>query len=139
VFTSLDVSTSALVAHRVRMNVISQNLANLSTTRNEAGELVPYQKRNTVFQTDDSVGGRGAAGVKVGSVEIDDGPPLYKWDPTNPDAIKEGPRQGYVAYPNVDMITEFTDALAVARAYEANLGAIEIAKDLAQQTLRILA
>jgi len=139
VFSSLDISTSALVAQRVRMNVISQNLANVSTTRNEAGELAPFQKRFVVFQTDDSLSERGAAGVKVASVDIDDAPPLYKFDPTNPDAIPEGPHQGYVAYPNIDMITEFTDALAVARAYEANLGAIEIAKDLTQQTLRILA
>jgi flagellar basal-body rod protein FlgC len=121
------------------MNVISQNLANLSTTRNEAGELAPYQKRHVVLQADDGAGSRGAAGVKVAEVQTDDSPPLYKWDPSHPDAIKQGPHQGYVAYPNVDMITEFTDALAVARAYEANLGAIEIAKDLAQQTLRILA
>jgi flagellar basal-body rod protein FlgC len=138
-FSSLDISTSALVAQRVRMNVISQNLANLSTTRNEAGQPVPYQKRYVVLQADESVGRGGAAGVRVASVGIDDSPPLYKWDPTNPDAIKQGAHQGYVAYPNIDMITEFTDALAVARAYEANLGAIEIAKDLAQQTLRILA
>ncbi len=138
-FPSLDISTSALVAQRVRMNVISQNLANLSTTRNEAGEIAPYQKRQVSLQTDESIGTRGASGVKVASVEIDQSPPLYKWDPTNPDAIQQGPHQGYVAYPNVDMITEFTDALAVARAYEANVGAIEIAKDLAQQTLRILA
>jgi flagellar basal-body rod protein FlgC len=139
VFPSLDISTSALVAQRTRMNVISQNLANISTTRNEAGEAEPFQKRFTLVQSDESVGGRGAAGVKVAGIEIDDSPPNYKWDPTNPDAIKEGDRQGYVAYPNVDMITEFTDAMAVARAYEANLGAIEISKDLAQQTLRILA
>jgi flagellar basal-body rod protein FlgC len=139
VFTSLDVSTSALVAHRVRMNVISENLANLSTTHNEAGERVPYQRRSTIVQADEAVGGHGAAGVKVASVEIDNKPPNYKWDPTNPEAIQDGDKKGYVAYPNVDMITEFTDALAVARAYEANLGAIEIAKDMAQQTLRILA
>jgi flagellar basal-body rod protein FlgC len=121
------------------MNVISQNLANVSTTRNETGELVPYQKRYVVLQAEDGIGGQGAAGVKVAEVQIDDSAPLYKWDPTNPDAVKQGPHQGYVAYPNVDMISEFTDALAVARAYEANVGAIEIAKDLAQQTLRILA
>jgi flagellar basal-body rod protein FlgC len=139
VFPSLDISTSALVAQRVRMNVISQNLANISTTHNEAGEPEPYQKRFTVFQTDESVGGHGAAGVKVAEVGIDDKEPLYKWDPSNPDAIKTGPHAGCVAYPDVDMIMEFTDALAVARAYEANLGAIEISKDLAQQTLRILA
>ena len=65
--------------------------------------------------------------------------PRYKYEPHHPDAIKDGPRKGYVAYPNVNMMTEFTDALEAARAYEANLGAIEITKDLAKQTLRILA
>jgi len=136
---ALDISTSALVANRVRMNVISGNLANLSTTHNEAGEPVPYQKRFVVLETDDSVGTHGAAGVKVRSVEIDDAEPRYIWDPGHPDAIREGPWRGYVAHPNVNMMTEFTDALTVARAYEANLGAMEIAKDLAQQTLRIIA
>lgn len=135
---SLDISTSALIANRVRMNVISGNLANLSTTHNEAGEAEPYQKRFVVLQSDDEIGPHGAAGVKVGSVDINDAPPRYVWDPGHPDAIKEGPQQGYVAYPDINMMTEFTDALTVARAYEANLGAIEIAKDLAQQTLRII-
>ena len=138
-FSSLDVSTSALVANRARMNVISQNLANISTTHNEAGEAVPFRKRYVVLQADDGVGGHGAAGVKVASVETDDSEPRYVWDPNHPDAIKQGPHQGQVAYPNIDMMVEFTDALTVARAYEANLGAIEITKDLAQQTLRILA
>jgi flagellar basal-body rod protein FlgC len=137
-FPSLDISTSALVAQRVRMNAISGNLANLSTTHNEAGEASPYQKRHVVFETDESVGARGAAGVRVASILIDEAPPRLKWDPGHPDAIQEGPNAGYVAYPAIDMMTEFTDALAVARAYEANLGAMEIAKDLAQQTLRIL-
>ena len=136
--SSFDISTSALVANRARMNAISQNLANISTTHNEAGEAVPFQKRYVVLETDDSLGGSGAMGVKVASIETDDSEPRYVWDPNHPDAIKQGPHQGQVAYPNIDMMVEFTDALTVARAYEANLGAIEIAKDLAQQTLRIL-
>jgi len=136
---ALDIRSSALVANRVRMNVVSGNLANLLTTRNEAGEAVPYQKRFVVLESDDSVGTHGAAGVKVGAVQIDDAEPRYVWDPGNPDAIKKGPRQGCVAYPNINMMHELTDALTVARAYEANVGAIEITKDLAQQTLRILA
>jgi flagellar basal-body rod protein FlgC len=136
--SALDVSTSALVAQRVRMNAISSNLANMSTTHNEEGEPVPYQPRFVIFQTDDAVGAHGGAGVKVKSVEIDDAEPLYKYQPNHPDAVKEGPHKGYVAYPNVNMMTEFTDALEAARAYEANLGAIEIAKDMTQQTLRIL-
>lgn len=136
---ALDISTSALVAQRVRMNAISSNIANVSTTHNEAGEPVPYQARYVIFQTDDSVGAHGAAGVRVGSVEIEDSEPRYKYEPGHPDAIQEGPKKGYVAYPAINMMTEFTDALEAARAYEANLGAIEITKDLAQQTLRILA
>lgn len=137
---ALDISTSALVAQRVRMNAISSNLANMSTTHNEAGELVPYQRRFVIFQTDDSVGAYGAPGVQVGSVEIDhQSQPRLKYQPGHPDAIKQGPHKGYVAYPEINMMTEFTDAMEAARAYEANLGAIEITKDLAQQTLRILA
>ncbi|HIQ21398.1 MAG TPA: flagellar basal body rod protein FlgC [Planctomycetes bacterium] len=132
---ALDVSTSALVAQRVRMNVISSNLANLSTTHNEAGEPVPYQPRYVVFQTDDSVGSYGAVGVKVRAVQIDKVPPRLKYEPGHPDANAEG----YVAYPNINMMTEFTDAMEAARAYEANLGAMEITKDMVQQTLRILA
>jgi flagellar basal-body rod protein FlgC len=92
-----------------------------------------------VFQTDESIGSNGAAGVRVESVRIEDLEPLYKYEPQHPDAIKEGQWKGYVAYPNVNMMTEYTDAMEAARAYEANLGAIEITKDLANQTLRIIA
>ena len=138
-FPALDVSTSGLAAQRVRMNAISGNLANISTTHNEDGEAVPYQPRFVVFQTDESVGAKGAAGVRVESIEIEDLEPLYKYEPHHPDAIKEGEWAGFVAYPNVNMMTEYTDAMEAARAYEANLGAIEISKDLANQTLRIIA
>jgi flagellar basal-body rod protein FlgC len=138
-FPALDVSTSGLAAQRVRMNAISGNLANISTTHNEDGEPVPYQPRFVVFQTDESIGSNGAAGVRVESVRIEDLEPLYKYEPQHPDAIKEGQWKGYVAYPNVNMMTEYTDAMEAARAYEANLGAIEITKDLANQTLRIIA
>ncbi len=136
---ALDISTSGLVAQRMRMNAISSNLANISTTHNERGEPEPYQPRFVIFQADDSVGTCGAAGVKVASVEIDRAEPRLKYQPGHPDAIKDGPNKGYVAYPAVNMMTEFTDALEAARAYEANLGAIDVTKDLQQQTLRILA
>jgi flagellar basal-body rod protein FlgC len=138
-FPALDVSTSGLVAQRLRMNVISSNLANISTTHNERGEPEPYQPRFVVFQTDESVGSHGAAGVKVSMVGIDPVEPRWKYEPGHPDAAQDGPHKGCVAYPGVDMMTEFTDALEAARAYEANLGAIEITKDLQQQTLRIVA
>jgi flagellar basal-body rod protein FlgC len=136
---ALDISSSALAAQRLRMNAISSNIANISTTHNESGEAEPYQPRFVIFETDPSVGAGGAPGVRVKSVETSKEPPRLKYEPGNPDAIQEGPNKGYVAYPNVDMMTEFTDALEAARAYEANLGAMEISKDLEQQTLKIIA
>lgn len=138
-FNSLDISTSGLVAQRMRINAIASNLANISTTHNEQGEPTPYQAKFVVFQTDESIGGGTAAGVRVSSVQTDEAEPLLKYQPGHPDAIKEGPNKGYVAYPNINMMSEMTDAMEAARAYEANLGAIEIAKDLQSQTLRILA
>lgn len=139
-FSAFDISTSALVAQRIRLNAIASNLANVSTTHNEAGEAEPYQRRFAVFQTEeDPRNPNGAAGVRVASVETQQAEPRWKYQPGHPDAIKEGPRAGWVAYPNIDMVTEFVDSLNATRAYEANIGAIEITKDLAQQTLRILA
>jgi len=138
-FSSLDVSTSALVAQRARMNAIASNLANMTTPLNEEGDAAPYQPRFVVFQTDASVGRNGAAGVKVASVETAEREPIWKFQPGHPMAKKSGPHAGHVAYPNINMMTEMTDAMEASRAYEANLGAMEITKDLAQQTLRILA
>jgi flagellar basal-body rod protein FlgC len=134
--SSLDLSTSALVAQRTRLNAISSNIANMSTTRNEHGESVPYQARYVTFQTDTkNTTAGGGAGVKVGSVEYSKAPPRLKYDPGHPDADA----QGYVHYPSIDMTTEFVDALEASRAYEANIGVIEVSKDMAQQTLRIVA
>ena len=138
-FSALDISTSALVAQRTRMNAIASNLANINTPYNEKGEAEPYQPRFVVFQADASVGSGGAAGVKVASVETEQIEPRWKYEPGNPLAKSDGPHKGYVAYPNIDMMTQFTDALEAARSYEANLGALDITKDLAQQTLRIVA
>lgn len=136
-FSALDISTSGLVAQRARLDVISANMANMSTTRNEHGDLEPYTPRYVTFQTDtDKVTGSGAAGVRVGSVEHSTEAPNYRYDPGHPDA---DPETGYVAYPNVDMTTEMVDALQATRAYEANIGVMEITKDLGAQTLRIIA
>jgi flagellar basal-body rod protein FlgC len=72
-------------------------------------------------------------------VQVSDAEPRWKYDPDHPDAMKDGPHQGYVAYPNIDMTTEFVDALEATRAYEANIGVIEVTKSLAAQTLKIVA
>ena len=134
-FSAFDVSASALEAQRVRLNAISSNLANISTTRNEAGEPEAYQPRFVVFQADeDNKTPAGGKGVRVSSIEIEDVPPRMKYQPGHPDANEDG----YVAYPNVDMTREFVDSLEATRAYEANLAAFEVAKDLSRQTLRII-
>lgn len=138
--SAIDISTSALVAQRTRMDVVSSNLANLSSqVRDANGEMKPYEGKFVVFETDDSVGTKdGAVGVKVTAVETEKVEPLYRWEPEHPYAIKTGPKQGYVAYPQINMTAEMVDALVAARAYEANLGAMEISKNMAQQSLRIL-
>ena len=138
--SALDISTSALAAQRVRLNAISSNLANMSSIRDENGDVKPYQARYVVFQTDDEIQtSQGAVGVKVASVETQTVEPRYKYQPGHPLAIKDGKWKGYVAYPNVNMTQEFVDALEATRSYEANIGVMEVSKNLGQQTLRILA
>lgn len=138
-FSALDISTSALTAQRTRMTAIANNLANMSTTHNERGEVEAYQPRFVVFKTsDDAQGPLGAAGVEVAAVHTSRVEPRWKYQPGHPDAIQEGERKGYVAYPNINMMGEFTDALEAARAYEANVGVMEVTKNMAEQTLRIL-
>src|SRR3990172_1007729 len=133
---SLDISRSALVAQRARLNAISSNIANMSTTRNERGEPEPYTPRYVTFQTDSDIASYGCGeGVKVGSVEYSTAPPRMKYEPGHPDADS----QGYVRYPAVDMTMEFVDALEASRSYEANVGVIEVTKSMSEHTLRIIA
>ena len=133
--SAINISSSALVAERARMDAISSNLANISTTHNENGEPVPYQPKFVILQTDPTVGSNGAAGVKAMAQTERNVEPLMKFEPGNPDADKDG----YVAYPNVNMMEQFTDAMVAARTYEANLGVMQIAKDMEQQSLKIIA
>ena len=137
---ALDISTSDLVAQRIRLDTVSSNLANLnSLERDEKGNMQPYQSRYVIFQTDEALETKqGAVGVKVASVQTGQVEPLYRWQPAHPYAIKEGPKKGYVAYPRINMTAEMVDALVATRAYEANIGAMELSKNMAQQSLRIL-
>lgn len=136
-FNALDISTSALVAQRTRLNAISSNIANASTTRNERGELEPYRARHVIFQTDtDLSSSGGGSGVRIARVQPSSLPPRLVSNPNHPDA---DPETGMVAYPAINVMTEFVDALGATRAYEANIGVIEITKDMAAQSLRIIA
>ena len=80
-----------------------------------------------------------ASGVKVDEIKTSDAEPLYRYQPEHPLAIKEGKWKGYVAYPNIDLTTQMVDALESTRAYEANVGVMDITKSISRETLTILA
>jgi flagellar basal-body rod protein FlgC len=137
---AMDVSTSALIAQRTRLNAISANIANISTLTDENGKANPYQARFTVFETDENlIGDNSAPGVKVSSVEVSDAEPLYRYQPEHPLAIKDGKWKGYVAYPNINLNEQMVDALEATRSYEANVGVMEITKGIGRQSLSIIA
>ncbi|MDM8004992.1 MAG: flagellar basal body rod protein FlgC [Phycisphaerae bacterium] len=135
-FGSLDVSTSALVAQRIRMDTIHGNIANAQATQRADGRPGPYKRRIAVFETGD---GRGRPGVHVSKIVEDPSAGQRVYQPEHPHAIKSGPYQGYVEYPNVDLPTEMVNAILATRAYEANITALEATKSMISTTLRILA
>ena len=138
--SALDISTSALVAQRIRLNAISGNIANISTLQDEDGNAKPYQARYTVFETDENLIAQGGApGVKVASVDIDQQEAQYRYQPDHPLAIKQGKWKGYVAYPKINLNEQFVDALEATRSYQANIGVMEISKNIGRQSLSILA
>ena len=130
---ALDISVSALIAQRERMNLIAANLANIHTTRDAAGRPNPYLRQVAVLQAV-PMGPNGEAGVRLASVAVDPSVRLVH-DPNHPDRDPEG----NVRMPNIDALTETVDALAATRAYEANLTAIDATKSMAAAALRIIA
>ncbi len=135
-FRTLDVCTSALIAQRQRLNVIADNIANLNTTRNADGQPSAFQRRFVTFAAADSGWGSDAPPGVTYQVGVDTTtPPRRVYEPGHPDADK----QGYVSYPNIDMTTEFVNAVEASRAYEANIVSIDVTKQIANLSLRILA
>jgi flagellar basal-body rod protein FlgC len=134
-FRSLDVSTSGIVAQRHRMDTIAGNIANISTTRDEKGNVSPFQRRFIAFMADQERGSEGRGmGVKF-SVQVDRKTPVRKVvQPGHPDADANG----VVSYPGIDLTTEFVNALEASRAYEANVATIDITKGMFSQALKIL-
>lgn len=138
--SAFDISVSGMVAQRTRLKAIASNVANISSTRQEDGTPGPYQPRFVVFQADEYGMPDGAAKVEVSSVEIDtEAQPQWRYQPDHPDAIKSGPKAGYVAYPGINLTEQMVDSMEATRAYEANVGAIETTRDLMTQALKILA
>lgn len=132
-YGALDISTSALVAHRTNLDVIAGNIAMKEVVRDEAGNSQPYQRRVALYAPKKS------GGVKIAAVVGDPTPFPLKWAPGHPNAIQEGKEKGYLRVSNVDVHTEMVNAMAVARAYEANITVMETAKSMAAATLRLIA
>lgn len=143
---SLDISASGLTAERMRMDVISNNLANINTTRGADGQ--PYRRQHVLFAANEngtssfasmlrhaargSVEGSIGAGVRVVGVEPDQGPLKKVWDPGHPDAVN-----GYVTMPNVEPVMEMVDLITATRAYDASISAIGAAKQMQQRAMDI--
>ena len=142
-FGGIDASASGLTAERLRMDVISNNIANAKTTRSVEGG--PYHRRYVVFQPRerdkddfafllrqkiDNQAGNGVRATKIAE-DRSQGPLVY--DPGHPDANADG----YVERPNVNIVQEMVDMITASRAYEANVTAINAAKGMAQSALNI--
>ncbi|TWT42334.1 Flagellar basal-body rod protein FlgC [Phycisphaerae bacterium RAS1] len=133
---ALDISSSAVSAQRIRLDVIAGNIANAQTTRQEDGTIAPYRRRFVTLMSGD---GQGGPGAHVDSVELDPSPFRLKYDPGHPDRIRSGPSTGYVQLPNVNTTLEYVDALEASRAYEANISMMNVTRGMVQQALRLLA
>ncbi len=138
-FDAMAVSSSAMSAERTRMNLISGNMANASSTRTPEGG--PYKRKDAVFSavpvkssfstTMERLKSTPPGGVEISRVIEDTSPPRLQYDPTHPDADT----QGFVAMPNVNVVEEMTDMITASRAYEANVTAAQVAKSMALKTL----
>jgi flagellar basal-body rod protein FlgC len=154
-FGVMDISASALKAERVRAEVVAANMANSETTRTADGG--PYRRQQVIFQqvggdgfaesllgsgtTSPLAGGTGLSGsaaepggVEVAGILSDQGAPLERYDPSHPDA---GP-DGYVAYPDINPLTEMVDLMGATRSYGLNATAVQAEKNMVTSSLEIL-
>nr|WP_150267644.1 flagellar basal body rod protein FlgC [Paenibacillus tepidiphilus] len=142
--SSFGISASALTAQRLRMDVISSNIANAETTRASVvdGKAVAYRRKLVVLETSDSnsfanvlnskMNGQ-SEGVKVQSITEDPSPLKPVYNPSHPDADAEG----YVYMPNVDITKEMVDMLSASRSYEANVTMLNASKAMVSKALEI--
>ncbi len=142
IFSSFNINSSGLTAQRYRMDIISQNLANANTTRADGS---PYRRKVVVFEEKNSqtpfsrvlnkaTDRYSGTGVKVSSVQEDNWTDMIEvYDPSHPDADENG----YVTYPNVNVVTEMTNLIDANRAYEANATAFNASKSMAMKGLEM--
>lgn len=144
IFSTLELSGSALAAERQRAEVVAANMANAETTHTATGG--PYRRKEVVFSSSGNLPFRmmlagfhstlsGAMpAVRVRQVVDDPTPPLLRYDPGHPDADKDG----YVAYPAINPIQEMVDLMGAVRSYQLNASAITATKQMIQQSMDLL-
>lgn len=134
---SLDIPTSGMIAQRTRLDAVAANLANQNALYNAKGEFEPYLRRVVRFAAGDpsasTTDGR-TMGVHVSSIEPDPDSTRLKYDPTHPNADADG----NIRVPDINTVVEQVDAMAAARAYEANIAAAEAMKSMASQAIGML-
>ena len=141
-FGVMSLSGSGLTVQRQRAEVSAANMANAETTRTEDG--TPYQRRQVVLQADATFAGAmqgngfstatNAPGVSVAGVVNSTAPPVLRFDPSHPDADANG----FVAYPDINPITEMVDLVGASRAYSLNAGALQAEKGMLSASLELL-
>ena len=139
--TAMRLSASGLSAQRQRMNTISSNIANVNTTKTPEGG--PYRRKDVVFESMPDARNFGELvtsspavdlqRVQVSDVVVDRKAPLLKYEPDHPDANEEG----YVAYPNINLMEEMANMIQATRSYEANVSAMQATKDMALGAIEI--
>jgi flagellar basal-body rod protein FlgC len=142
-FTGIEISGSGLTAQRLRMDIISNNIANQDTTRSGQvdanGKPIPYRREYPVFQAGAPFSqylqnaASGPAGVSVVAIAQDSSSFPMDYDPTNPDANA----QGYVQMPNVNLTQEMADMIDASQAYDADISALNATKDMCSKALSI--
>ena len=141
VFSAMNISATGMTAQRTRLDVISQNIANVNSTRD--ADCYVYRRKSVIFEeksqprfSDTLAGATGmmGKGVKISEIFEDTEEPLKMvYDPTHPDADEDG----YVYYPNVNTVTEMTDMIDASRSYEANVTAFNASKNMELKALEI--
>ncbi len=131
--SGIDITSGALAAQKMRLDIVAQNIANAQTTRTAEGG--PYKRQVVSFETElvKRTGGASLQTVRIGGVTNDRSPGQEVYNPQHPDAGADG----MVKMPNVNLSYEMVDLITASRAYEANLSVVKNARTMAQKTLEI--
>jgi flagellar basal-body rod protein FlgC len=134
-FRTLNITASGLTAQRLRMDTVAGNIAHSHTTMDEQGNMSPFQRRMVVFEAQSAQTQPSRGLGVVAKVETDtETLPRKIHDPGHPHADA----QGYVTYPNINVINEFVNALEATRAYEANLSTMQVTRNMIDSTFRLI-